>query len=539
MSVPYPRLSGPIGGVHPAVLNSRLRQALLVGLAGLIPLLVALGVAVAVPRPNLALAVALALGALGLVVLATNSRLEVTVTILALYLGLLDGPVKLLTGGHELATVFRDVLIFAVSLGAVVRLLAKKERVKLPPLSGWVLAFVAIVLAEAFNPNTHGIVKALGGFRQQLEFVPFFFFGYVIMRSKERFRKLFLILGVIALANGAVGVYQTKLGPAQLASWGPGYKELVVGTQEAGTKGGLTGRVYSSEGVARVRPPALGKDSGFGGGVGMIALPGALALIAMGGRRRRWIGVLLCLGALLGVATGLGRFQVVGAALAVIGFCALSVTSGGRLLRPLAAVLGVFVLAIPLGALLVSIEAPGTFSRYAEIAPEKVVSAKDKKTGELSRVPHQLVIAPFGVGLASVGAAAGFGGQVSHQLEGKSVGAETQFNFMADELGAPGLLLWLGLIVNLILLAARRLRHVADLELRIYLSAVFAVIIAFLLVGVSGPIMGSPAAGPFFWFAAGIAGYWFLGPGRKESLRTSDEAAEFRPPESRGDLIAT
>jgi hypothetical protein len=525
--------------MHPAVLNSRFRQVLLVGVAGLIPLVISLAIAVAVPKPNLALVLALALGGLGVVVLMCDSRLEVTVTILALYLGLLDGPVKLLTGGHETATVFRDVLIFAISVGAVARLLAKKERVRLPPLSGWVLLFVAIVVAEAFNPHTHGIVKALGGFRQQLEFVPFFFFGYVIMRSKQRFRKLFLILGVLALANGAVSAYQTTLGVGQLASWGPGYKELVFGTVEQGQKGGLSGRAYSSEGVARVRPPALGKDSGFGGSMGLIALPGALALVATAGRRRRWIGVVLCLGALLGVATGLGRLQVVGAALAVAALTLLSISAGGRLMRPLAAVLGVLVLAVPLGALLVSLEAPGTFSRYAEIAPEKALSAKDKKTGELSHVPHQLVVAPLGIGLASAGAAAGFGGLVNNQLEGHSVGAETQFNFMADELGAPGLLLWLGLILNLILLAIRRLRTIDDLELRIELSAVFAVVIAFLLMGVSGPIMASPVAGPFFWFATGIAGYWFLGPGRKTPVALTGDRAPLRPPGAPLDRIAT
>ncbi len=50
------------------------------------------------------------------------------------------------------------------------------------------LAFVVLVLAEAFNPDTHGLLKIVGGFRQQLEWVPFFFFGYVLMRSKERLR---------------------------------------------------------------------------------------------------------------------------------------------------------------------------------------------------------------------------------------------------------------------------------------------------------------------------------------------------------------
>ena len=116
---------------------------------------------------------------------------------------------------------------------------------------------VALVLAEAFNPHTLSLTKALGGFRQQLEWVPFFFLGYAVMRSKERFRKFFLLLGVIALANGVVSMYQTRLSPAQLASWGPGYREIVYGTN------GLGGRTYRAEGSAHVRPPGLGSDAGF------------------------------------------------------------------------------------------------------------------------------------------------------------------------------------------------------------------------------------------------------------------------------------
>jgi hypothetical protein len=489
-------------------LRSRIREVLLVATGGSLALVSALAIAVATPKPNVALTLLIALGAVAMVVLVTNSRLEITVTFLALYLGLMDGFVKLGTGGHETASVARDVLIFAVCLGAVLRLIAKRERVSLPPLSGWVLLFVALVVAEAFNPNTHGILKALGGFRQQLEFVPFFFFGYVLMRSKARFRKFFLILGVIALANGVVSTYQTKLSVGQLASWGPGYRELVQGN-------GVSGRAYVSKGVARVRPPGLGKDAGFSGGVGLIALPCLLALLAAGGRRRRWITMLLCLGALLGVVTGLGRLQVVGAVFAVLAFTLLSASAGRRATRPLLALLGVIGLAIPLGAVLVSVEAPGTFSRYAEIAPENATSAKDTKTTELSKLPHQLLVAPLGVGLATAGAASGFGGKVTEELEGHRVGGETQYNFIGDELGVPGLILWVGLLINMILLAVRRLRYIADVELRIYLAGVFAVLVAYLLMGASGPVSGSSAAGPYFWFAAGLAGYWFLGPGRR------------------------
>ncbi|MFI5003970.1 MAG: hypothetical protein ACHQE6_03045 [Solirubrobacterales bacterium] len=507
MSTVRPGLSTPLGGAHPAVLSRRAGELLLIALTGIVPLAVALAVAVEVPNPNLLLVGGLILGALGVFALIVNTRLEVSVALLALYLGLLEGPVKLLSASQAASPV-RDVLISAVCLGTLARLLVSRERVRLPPLSGWVILFGALVLAEAFNPHTLGVLKILGGFRQQLEWVPFFFFGYLLMRSRERFRQLFVILGVIALANGAVSTYQTRLSPAQLASWGPGYAELVNGNAT------LTARRYLSEGVARVRPPALGTDAGFGGSVGVIALAGTVALLATG-RRRRWFAVLLCLGALLAIATSLARLSVVGAALALFCFVLLSASAGRRVTRPLGALLAVAALALPLGAVLVSAEGSSVFSRYTSIAPSNVTSTSTTyKAASLAQIPNDIVNAPFGFGLATAGAASSFGGRSTVTLEGHGHSSETQYNYLMDELGLPGLLLWVGLSAYVTALVVRRLARVEDLDIRIGLAAMFATFIAMLLMGTNGPVTASAAAGPFFWFAVGTAAYWLAGQGR-------------------------
>ena len=175
MSLQQGRLAGPVGGVHPAVLSRRLHDLLLLGLAALIPLVLGLAISLKDPNPSIPLVLAIVFGMLGVIALVVNKRLDVGVMCVALYLGLLEGPVKLGTGGHELASVMRDVVIFAVCLGALLRLRASRRPITLPPLSGWVLAWGALVLVEGLNPKTHGLLKALGGYRQQLEWVPFFF----------------------------------------------------------------------------------------------------------------------------------------------------------------------------------------------------------------------------------------------------------------------------------------------------------------------------------------------------------------------------
>ena len=389
MSTPHALPSGRIGLAYPSALRRRVDHTVPIGLAAVVAFAVALGISVATPKPNFALDFGLLIGVLGVVALATVSRLEVSVTVLALYLGMLDGPVKLLAANQGASSV-RDILIAAVSIGAIARLVVKREPITFPPLTGWVAAFVALVVIEAFNPHTNSPLKILGGFRQNLEWVPFFFFGYALMRSKEGLRKMFIVIGVIALANGVVSTYQTRLSPGQIASWGPGYAEIVHGeTSEEGK--GITGRTYKGGGVARVRPPALGSDSGSGGAVGVIAVPGALALLATGGRRRQWYAILLCLGGLLAVVTCLGRLQVVGTVIAIFSFALLSLSAGKRVTRPLGALLAVGVLALPLGALFVSAEGSGTFSRYASIEPAKVAgtstSYKEKSLTEIPNLP--------------------------------------------------------------------------------------------------------------------------------------------------------
>ncbi len=372
MSTPRLRLSGGAGAVHPAVLDRRIHELARLGLMGLIPATIAMGLTIALPHTSLFVVLGAIVAVLAIVALIMNTHLEVTVGLLAIYLGLLDGPIKLGIGRSEATAAARNVLILAVCLGAVLRLLARRERVKLPPMSGWVLAFVAIVLVNAFNPSTHGILHVLGGFRQQLQWVPFFFFGYQLMRSKRRLRQLFVIVGVIGLANGVVATYQTSLGPSQIASWGPGYRALFQPTT-VGKKGSIA-RTYSSEGEARIRPLGLGSDSGFSGGVGVIALPFSLALLATWKSRRRWVAAVLGLGALVAVATGLGRLQVVGAVLGVMAFAALASLAGQKVTRAFAAMLVIIALAVPLGAVLVSAVGGGTFKRYESIAPSEAAS---------------------------------------------------------------------------------------------------------------------------------------------------------------------
>jgi hypothetical protein len=520
MSTSYPHLADRVGWDDQGSLGERARGYLLVGLSALIPLALALAISIEMPKPSVASVLAIfgiALGAVGVFALMLSDRYAITLTVLALYLGLLDGPVKL-ESASKLASGARDVLIIAIGLGMLMRLPLKRERVSLPPLSGWVLAFVAVTLVEALNPLTGNILKVVGGYRQELEFVPFFFFGYLIIRSKQRFRQLFLLLGVIALANGVMGTVQSRLSPGQLSSWGPGYGERVKGNG-----GGLTGRTYTVEGVSHPRPPALGSDAGFGGGVGVLALPGLLALLAVGGLRRRWPVVLCCLGALLGIATSASRTSTVVAVVAVVSFAVLSLFAGLRVNRALAGLIAIVVLMAGVGGALIAVDGSQVFHREESLVNPHVKEGRgleleeetgnDAKEKHLSEIPRDLIQAPFGLGLGVSGAASGFGGHTKVRVEEEKVSGASAYNLLAVELGAPGLLLWVGFAINALVIALRGLRRVVDPDLRLYLVATLATFIALLAEGLSGPTL-AVSLGAYLWFAPGILAFWFAGPGR-------------------------
>lgn len=511
MSTQVPRLAGRFGGTHPAVRSRRSHEVLGSALIAFLPLVAGLAITVSYAHPNVLLCVGLVFGAGAIAFLLLNTRYEVTLTLLLLYLGLLDGPVKLLSSS-TLTSGVRDVLILATVMGMLMRLVVSRQRVTLPPLSSWVLAFAAFVVIEAANPANANILKVVGGYRQELEWIPFFFFGFMFIRSKDRFRKLFLLIGVIALANGVAGAVQSRLPVSQVASWGPGYRELVYGGEEGSH---TTGRTYAVEGVAHLRPPALGSDAGFGGAVGALALPMLLALLSTGGPpRRQALVLLLCAGAVLGIASSASRTSTVIAVVALLSFGGVSVLGGLRVSRALTALLAMLAVAFVASSLLVAYSGSSVFARLTSLT--SVQKAEEHggggKTEELSDIPHYLLAAPFGFGLGTAGSASGFGGGAHVRLEGQRVSAGSAYGLLTKEMGAPGLLLWVGLTINALVLALTGLRRIADPELRTMLTGVVAAFIALTVSGLSGPTL-AVTPGAFLWFACGIIAYWF-GRGR-------------------------
>jgi hypothetical protein len=434
-----------------------------------------------------------------------SERYEVTLSVFLVYLGVFDGVAKL-TSGSTVATLGRDVLLYSIALGAIARLVLRSRPVKIPPLAGLVFAWVAVCLVQLANPGNSSTLHAAAGLRQHLEFVPLFFFGYYLLRSERRVAGLCALLVIVAALNGVVGLIQAELTPAQLASWGPGYRALEFATSS--TYG--VARVFYEGGQAHVRPPGLGGEDGFGGVLGLIALPCGIALISGARKKARSLFVLLPALALVlvGIVTSQSRFAVVGAVVAVLVFLLTTATSRrGVGVVAVVAVIG-FV-----GYFVLANFSSSTATRYSTITPTHVLGAatSDKSTS-FDAIPHYLSRFPLGAGLGSVGPAQN---AVGGSAQGRSLNGETEFTFLIVETGIPGLLVMTAFFAA-VLRTGFAMRRLADRKLQRLLMAMTAIMVA-LLGGwfVNAVTSDSPTA-PMLWLGAGCLAYWYgqVGSGR-------------------------
>ena len=182
-----------------------------------------MGVATRVQAPSLGLALGVSAGVALTVWMFFSENMDRPMVVFLLYLGLLDGFLKLRTNSTAV-TLVRDVLLYAILLGFLARAALRRQKLRPPPMTGWILAFVMVVIVQLANPADQGLTHSLGALRPHLEFVPLFFVGYALLQSRKRLRTFFVIMLVIATANGVVGVIQLNLTPAQLSSWGPGLR---------------------------------------------------------------------------------------------------------------------------------------------------------------------------------------------------------------------------------------------------------------------------------------------------------------------------
>jgi O-antigen ligase len=308
------------------------------------------------------------------------------------------------------------------------------------------------------------------------------------------------VFAVAAAINGVVGIIQSTLSPQQLASWGPGYHKLLVSSvgPNGQSYGGAT--YVTASGQNAVRPPALGGFVGFGGTLGMLALPFALALGVGSKRRYDRIIAVICLPLIIaGVFTSQTRSAVVGAVVIVAAFVVLlSVRQSAR------AAPAVFVGVIALGLVLTLGLSLG---RYSSIAPAKLVSTfGSARGGSIGLIPRYATTYPFGAGLGT----AGPGVVAAASVHAGKLDGENSYTYLIVELGLPGLLCVIALLIAAIRRGGRLVLSRVPPDARLYLAAVTAGLIGCTVESLDGGITSAPPESTFIWLAVGIIAAWSI-----------------------------
>jgi len=436
----------------------------------------------------------------GLVVVAviwllSSERYALSLALLLVYVGTADGYLKLRFNSDAFLLI-RDALLYAIVAGALMRVVVRRGRVRLPPMTAWVAAWVIIVLVELLNPANGTVAHSIQAVRPHLEFVPLFFFGYFIMRTTGRLRGFLVLLAFVAAINGLVNVIQFNLSPEQLASWGPGYANRINGV-------GVSARGFLDAGnVLRTRPFGLGSDIGFGGAVCLIAAAAAMALLYDRRGRALLPAIALMAAVSLGIVTSQARVVVVGSIISVIAFFIMT-TSTRRWLGTLAAAtVVVTVMFLVIGSL--TGNANNTFDRYGSIAPNEVLrTTYEYRKDTLSLIGTYATSFPLGAGLGVVGPGGSPAGG-----NGRSLNGESEYTFLLIETGVPGLLVIAGFNLLLLRMIVRRIRRLKDRDTQILLAAIAAPLFALVISWVVGASTASTPGSPYMWFAAGILVYW-------------------------------
>ncbi|MGO9899327.1 MAG: hypothetical protein ACLP0J_06475 [Solirubrobacteraceae bacterium] len=452
---------------------------------------------------------------------ATTRRTSLALALLMIYLGALDGYLKLSTGSTSV-TFVRDGLLYAIVIGVLVRAILQGKRFATPPLSPWVIGFAVLVLVQLANPLDGSLLHSLGGVRQDLEFVPLFFLTFAFVRTTKALLVFVILLVLLAVANGAANFVQFHMSPQQLAAWGPGYAERVL----AESQFQFAGRTFeTASGQAVVRPFGLMSESGSGGLVDAFALGAMLALASMPTRRRYLAPAAIgAVAVVAGVITSQGRAVVVCSVVVLLAYILMTVTSR----RVVATVLSLAAIAA-VASVTVSIIASSHSAvfRYHGVSTSQIQQARG---ASYAAIPHNLTHYPLGAGLGAAGPGEGYSGAPAAT---GVADAETEFSYATLEAGIPGMVVLVGFTLVLFVIGLRRVRQEPDRETRALLAAIVAPLAGIVALYTVSAVTPTTPGGPYLWAVGGIVSYWLVA--RPAALRR--EAAAVVPTRPKAALL--
>lgn len=448
--------------------------------------------------------VILFIGGVSLLWFLTTERIQIAILLLILYMGLFEGVFKFTTDGLLFYLVYavRNVLTASLILNVFFKAYNRKLEAAgfhftWPPFTLLIGFYLLWVLINIFHPEGINLMNSIAGARPHIEFVPFYFLGFLICTKEPKwFVHLLITIVIIGVINSAVAIHQYKIGPENLvAVYGEGYAKLIstetIEQQEEGTgrTSAYRGRVYlDNENNAQLRPPGLGSDAGFPAMVAEIAVFSLLVLLFYYLKMRNFwlVGFLVAASLLLfaGIVVSAARsyllLTLVGVTIGAL-FYIREIFAGQKLKIVVLVIVGITILGG--NYVIKSYVSDNAYDRFQNIStPEKLYNRlKDEKFRNWAYTQRYLIESPLGRGLGKVGSATAFFA-TRDDVEVVTGNGETEFNFFLSELGVVGLLLFYAILLATFLKSSVIMRRSeADSYQRMSATVIFLFILVFFL----------------------------------------------------------
>jgi len=435
-------------------------------------------------------------------------RRLLTAVVIFAYLSV-EGLLKLLSNYNRVVHVGIDVIVLSVAAAWIVQAVVRRDA-HLPRLP-WVpliLAYVAWIVLEVFNPYSPGLLPSLAAFKTHLTMIPLYFIGAALVRDRRGLLLMLGALSAIALVPYVTSVLQYVAGPQSVLDLSPRFWQNISFYHEW--------RPFGTSAVP-------GGSSVFA----FLVTPLALLLLIAPGlvRRLRWLAALsIALAAATFIVSGV-RQMILGCLLAILVMAALQLSRGRS--RGIVAV--IFVALVGAGAYLgiqtyltpISTENVRKYAQAPDIWRQRNVVDRlltmtntglylEAREGGAAAIWFRVQHYPFGAGLGRTGAGAGAlmstitADPQSAQIENEVGWSD---NFFADEIveaGIPGLLIWVVILGGMIVGAVRLARRAQDPLVASSAAAIAGLFVTYFVISWgSQPLLANPSLA-YFWFLAGV-----------------------------------
>jgi hypothetical protein len=381
----------------------------------------------------------------------------------------------------RLPYLFKDVVIVALYVAV---LLPNLERVLSPsPTStrlNWPLGvFMTLVVFYLVIPSPSNLLSQLVAVKQRLFYIPLIFIAYTFLRNRDDLRRLAFIAVVASIPVSLFGIYLYFTGPEGLQRLGGTYAAVFY------TPTGASGVTFWRVPGTFTSPGQYGAYLVFN-----VLLAIGLIMVPDVSRRQRFvIGVAIAL-LFLAMLTSGSRSSLVVAS----GSVALALVMSGRLTRTAVWGLAIYVV-IAYGFVAFG---PGVRDRFGSIASyEHVERFQQTYFGQLFLPTLRANPLGLGLGTATIGA--------RHFSEFNQIMLmESYLGILAAEMGVVGLLAFVFVPVQILLLVLRNRRFMSAAEDATLWMMLAAFVIQVCLVLPVSTVLDSAPSNFYFWFVLGV-----------------------------------